>query len=741
LQLIQVLITRRIGFALLVAGALALHAQTPDCASWPPWSFQPSFHCNANLGTCPIGQPVTFEIIPFHANAPVSCVSKVVWKFPDGDVTVNPYAPQSKTLPPGAYDIPVDIYNSAHSSAPRSTSIAWIFVGRGSINVAAVAPEVTEGGTLTFSLARSVVEGSTTAHWAITESPNSTTPTPDFSPSSGMATLVNGQQFYAVSLPIADDTTYRGDKVYYIKLLSATNDYIPIPGYGTFVLRENDYATIEIATRPFVVNESAGQATVDVRRTGNLSMTIGVTYSTYGYGIETTSGTLIFNPGETLKTITIPIENDNRWTGGHSLIVGLLQATAGGLVNSLARQISLFVVEDEPPPKWTIDNLALPELDSGAQNVRFTLKLSEPVTRHSIHYVFLDGTAGYGSDYYGYNPGVLYLDGSDTYTIPFYIAGDTVREPHETFKIHFYYSEYSPDPLPPDATITILNDDTELAPAIARIGKGQSLKYSLDIGLPAAVPLTLPLRASNAAIMSLPASVQIPAGKSLATFEVTGVSAGVSKISVTLPPENGGETLSTGLTVHESATALFEPKGVTVFTGEERTVGISLSPASAQTERLQLTVGNPNFATVPAEVTIPPGGTGTFTVKGIAPGATYVNATLPAFLGEGYVTTSLDVIDRPPTPAVISIEPASGSTNGGTTFLARGSLLTADCRLLFGDTPAASLTLTSEGMLSGTTPPHAPGAVDVVLQCGTNPFVLTKAFTFVGAPRTRSARH
>jgi hypothetical protein len=101
----------------------------------------------------------------------------------------------------------------------------------------------------------------------------------------------------------------------------------------------------------------------------------------------------------------------------------------------------------------------------------------------------------------------------------------------------------------------------------------------------------------------------------------------------------------------------------------------------------------------------------------------------------------LDVVQKPPAMAITAIEPSSGSANGGTPFLARGSLLTADCRLLFGGTPATLMALTSDGMLIGLTPPNAAGSVDVTLVCGESHFALTDAFTYIGVPRVRSARH
>ena len=87
-----------------------------------------------------------------------------------------------------------------------------------------------------------------------------------------------------------------------------------------------------------------------------------------------------------------------------------------------------------------------------------------------------------------------------------------------------------------------------------------------------------------------------------------------------------------------------------------------------------------------------------------------------------------------------AIEPSRGVTSGGTAFRATGSQLTPDCRLLFGGVPATLFTLASDGTFLGQTPPHASGAVDVMLDCAAARFVLKNAFTYVAA-RGRGVRH
>jgi len=621
---------------LLLLLAAAFSVQAEDCSAWPPYAFQPSFSCEpGSFGVCRIGGPVTLTIIPFHPGAPVSCVSKVVWRLPDGAVTVDPYQPFStSTLPVGAHSIPVDIYNTASSPNPVRLEIGTILVGVGFVNTSGGVRSVVEGESASFYIVRNAAIGPTTVKWIVTDSINGTTPSPEFPTSSGTSTLADGQSEQLVTVPTSDDAIYRGNKEYYIKLLSATNDYVLPPGYGY-----------------------------------------------------------------------------------------------------------LTVFENEPRPKLSVQDVALPELDSGRRAGSFTVKLSVAVPSLAVSYSIADGSARAGNDYVALPGGSIHFDPAHTeISIPFEIIGDRIREPHETFRLHLYTLTPGLIAMPPDATCTILNDDSELLPSLAQLGKGQSLRYTLHIGLPAASTLSIPLEASDPSVVSLPASIRFDRGQSTATFTVTAIAAGQTRIRAQLPPENGGGAPSATLIVHESGKVVFSPRALEVFRGEEAELRVSLDPPSTQNERLLLTTGNPDIAGIANEVVIPAGGSGTITVKGLSPGPTFVNATLPPAFGDGYATAAIDVIERPAAPVITSVEPQSGTSAGGTPVVVRGALLTADCTLLFGNVPAKNVVLDEEGSLNGVTPPHKSGAVDVMLQCGSDMFVLTNAFTYTDS-RQRSARH
>jgi hypothetical protein len=620
--------------------------------------------------------------------------------------------------------------------------------------------EIVEGGTGTFTITRTNADLSTSVEWIAMETLYDGPPTTGFSPSAGMVTLAAGQSSKTFTISTQQDSVYRapGYRWYCVMLMSATNGYVPKPvnegelspthnPYGMLLVHDSDLAVIDFATRSPAVREDAGMASLTLRRTGNVSLPVTLHYDRVG---TQTSGNISFAASETEKTFQIPIENNTLWTGNRNTTLQLSGLSAGSRFPESTPSIAaqLTIQEDEPTPVITMANVTLAEGNSGRRSGSVVLKITPPVgllVGGAFH--MLPGTAEYPVDYVTGGAGLVdtyfSFDGTHSqYVFPFEVIGDTLLEPDETFRIHVtQLTPGLPIQTPADATVTILDDETNLTPDIVKIARAQSMRFSIDIGLPAAASLTLTPQASDPSIVKIPSSIRFNAGQSAATFDVTGNAPGTSRVSITLPSEHGGQTLSSLVTVFEGTTLVVEPNPVTVFTGEELKIRVSLKPASSATERLQLSSANPELATVPGEIVIPPGGPGTFTVKGVKPGATYATVVLPPLLGGLSMPVLIDVIDRPPTPAIVAIEPSSGDVAGGTPFIARGSLLTADCRLLFGDAPATSVALSSDGMLIGSTPAHAAGAVDVTLQCGSEMFVLPDAFTYTTPPRRRSARH
>jgi hypothetical protein len=72
----------------------------------------------------------------------------------------------------------------------------------------------------------------------------------------------------------------------------------------------------------------------------------------------------------------------------------------------------------------------------------------------------------------------------------------------------------------------------------------------------------------------------------------------------------------------------------------------------------------------------------------------------------------------PAAPILTTVSPTSGPTNGGTPVTLTGKNFASGATVIFGGTAATSVVVASATRITANTPPHKPGAVNVV---ATNP--------------------
>jgi hypothetical protein len=81
--------------------------------------------------------------------------------------------------------------------------------------------------------------------------------------------------------------------------------------------------------------------------------------------------------------------------------------------------------------------------------------------------------------------------------------------------------------------------------------------------------------------------------------------------------------------------------------------------------------------------------------------------------------------------SITSVTPASGPASGGTIVTISGHNFGSALGVTFGSLPAAHVQVVESTRAVATTPPHAPGVVDVGVVTGGTSVALRDAFTFV----------
>jgi hypothetical protein len=183
------------------------------------------------------------------------------------------------------------------------------------------------------------------------------------------------------------------------------------------------------------------------------------------------STTLIFNPGELSKTVSVAVAGDLAVEGDEHFLVNLSSASNGIIVHAQGRGT---IVNDDVP-LLSIGDTSVIEGATGTVAARFLVTLSAPSTKEvTVQYFTTAGTAAAGMDYIEV-PGstLIFSPGEVSKMVTVLINGDGDIEADEVF----YVSLSSPTAAALDgaeAVGTIRNDDFQIVVA----PNGRSLQFT-----------------------------------------------------------------------------------------------------------------------------------------------------------------------------------------------------------------------------------------------------------------------
>ena len=179
--------------------------------------------------------------------------------------------------------------------------------------------------------------------------------------------------------------------------------------------------------------------------------------------VPVTARTLTFEPGETQKTVDVPVNGDRmdepRW-----------ERFALHLSNAVNADIEThsavgYIMDDDPLPELTVRSRTVTEGDSGKRTVSFTAALSAATGQEVFVYFDIgDGTATEGEDYrvpFRPRPRQMIISGKRFQrqgTFEVESLGDTLEEGDKTFRVELWNPR---NVVLPDAAITgtITDDD------------------------------------------------------------------------------------------------------------------------------------------------------------------------------------------------------------------------------------------------------------------------------------------
>src|SRR5262249_21919179 len=159
--------------------------------------------------------------------------------------------------------------------------------------------------------------------------------------------------------------------------------------------------------------------------------------ATSGVDFTATSGTLTFAAGATSQSIVVPVIGDTVSEPNETFVVNLSNATNATI--SRTQGVGTIIDDDTsvPVPTLSINDVSVPEGDSGTSNATFTVSLSAASTQTvTVNYATAAGTATSGSDFTAVSGTLTFAAGTTTRSIQVPIVGDTRPEANETFTVN-----------------------------------------------------------------------------------------------------------------------------------------------------------------------------------------------------------------------------------------------------------------------------------------------------------------
>lgn len=187
------------------------------------------------------------------------------------------------------------------------------------------------------------------------------------------------------------------------------------------------------------LGEGAGPAVFTVTLGSSPSQQATVQYSTApgtaaaGADYTAVSGVVTFPPGQTSRTVSVPLVNDAIDEDDEVFFVNL---TALGGVSIGDGQAQGTITDDDPLPALTAVDCAALEGDTGTAPCAFGATLTPPSGRTvTVAFTTQDGTATAGSDYTALSGTITFPPGQTSGTTAVNVLGDAALEGTEAFTL------------------------------------------------------------------------------------------------------------------------------------------------------------------------------------------------------------------------------------------------------------------------------------------------------------------
>jgi PKD repeat protein len=292
------------------------------------------------------------------------------------------------------------------------------------------------------------------------------------------------------------------------------------PGTTTVTITENDPTpTVQFSSATYSAAENGGSVTITVTKTGTTTQSCSVSYATAdgtaigGVNYTSSSGTLSFAAGDTSKTFTVTVADNNVYDVNRNFNLALsspIGCTQGALNTAV-----VTIAENDPAPVVQIASATYGIAENaGKVTIQFSRTGTTPAWPCSVNYATADGTATQPANYTATSGTATFPADNGTYYIDVPQIDNTVYDVARTFTLSI--SSPSNCTLGATTVTTVTITENDPAPTV----QFSSSAYSIaENGLSVAITVT------KAGLTNLPCSVQYATSDGNATAGLNYTSA------------------------------------------------------------------------------------------------------------------------------------------------------------------------------------------------------------------------
>jgi uncharacterized delta-60 repeat protein len=303
--------------------------------------------------------------------------------------------------------------------------------------------------------------------------PITATPGLNYISVSNSVSFADGQTNRTFSIPLIDNNVVQGQVTLTVTLLTnlSSGTTIGIPSNAVVFIADNDIG-FSFVNATNIFPETIGAASVQVQRIGPTNSTLSVNYATHdgtalaGTNYTATSGTLTFTPGQIIKSIVVPLIDDQEVTGD-LLFTVVLSTNSASLGAVLAYPSTNTVIIHDADAGLSFTNASMiVRRDAGTALVTVVCSNPgvEPVITDSntvplsVQYTTVDGSALANVDYIARSGTLIFTNGNGTNTFFVPIINNGSVSGDRSFNVRLF-NPTTPGRLvaPSNQTITIID--------------------------------------------------------------------------------------------------------------------------------------------------------------------------------------------------------------------------------------------------------------------------------------------